>query len=192
MPDVSIAISAQDSYSSAIKSMAQITKSFSKDMDEMEGKLSQLNKNRYSLKMDLREAQKKLSDDPAAARMAEQYQDGLVGGGQEYGHQGSQSDNAAGIQVRRCYGETALGNAAKDGSHQRACLAHFSQGTIHKVIGIMLQRLQKQKGGQQKRHGLRGIQKRVQDCIQYHFYTSFYRNVLSKPSLYDKKFLSQE
>ena len=56
----------------------------------------------------------------------------------------------------------------------------------------MLQRLQKQKGGQQKRHGLRGIQKRVQDCIQYHFYTSFYRNVLSKPSLYDKKFLSQE
>ena len=36
MPDVSIAISAQDSYSSAIKSMAQITKSFSKDMDEME------------------------------------------------------------------------------------------------------------------------------------------------------------
>lgn len=38
--------------------MAQITKSFSKDMDEMEGKLSQLNKNRYSLKMDLREAQK--------------------------------------------------------------------------------------------------------------------------------------
>lgn len=62
MPDVSIAISAQDSYSSAIKSMAQITKSFSKDMDEMEGKLSQLNKNRYSLKMDLREAQKKLSD----------------------------------------------------------------------------------------------------------------------------------
>ena len=62
MPDVSIAISAQDSYSSAIKSMAQITTSFSKDMDEMEGKLSQLNKNRYSLKMDLREAQKKLSD----------------------------------------------------------------------------------------------------------------------------------
>ena len=133
-------------------------------------------------------AQKKLSDDPAAARMAEQYQDGLVGGGQEDGHQGSQSDNAAGIQVRRRYGETALGDAAEDGSHQRACLAHFSQGTIHKVIGIMLQRLQKQKGGQQKRHGLRGIQKRVQDCIQYHFYTSFYRNVLSKPSLYDKKF----
>ena len=33
MPDVSIAISAQDSYSSAIKSMAQITKSFSKELE---------------------------------------------------------------------------------------------------------------------------------------------------------------
>ena len=42
MPDVSIAISARDSYSSAIKSMAQITKSFSKDMDEMEETLHKL------------------------------------------------------------------------------------------------------------------------------------------------------
>ena len=52
MPDVSIAISAQDSYSSAIKSMAQITKSFSKDMDEMEETLHKLNTNKYSLKLD--------------------------------------------------------------------------------------------------------------------------------------------
>ena len=42
MPDVSIAISARDSYSSAIKSMAQITKSFSKDMDEMGRLIMQL------------------------------------------------------------------------------------------------------------------------------------------------------
>lgn len=35
MPDVSIAISAQDKYSSALNTMAKITKVFSKDMDEM-------------------------------------------------------------------------------------------------------------------------------------------------------------
>ncbi len=35
MPDVSIAISAQDKYSSALNTMAKITKAFSKDMDEM-------------------------------------------------------------------------------------------------------------------------------------------------------------
>ena len=60
MPDVSIAISAQDSYSSAIKSMAQITKSFSKDMDEMEETLHKLNTNKYSLKLDADAALKEL------------------------------------------------------------------------------------------------------------------------------------
>ena len=35
MPDVSIAISAQDKYSSALNTMAKITQAFSKDMDEM-------------------------------------------------------------------------------------------------------------------------------------------------------------
>ena len=60
MPDVSIAISAQDSYSSAIKSMAQVTKSFSKDMDEMEETLHKLNTNKYSLKLDADAALKEL------------------------------------------------------------------------------------------------------------------------------------
>ena len=60
MPDVSIAISARDSYSSAIKSMAQITKSFSKDMDEMEETLHKLNTNKYSLKLDADAALKEL------------------------------------------------------------------------------------------------------------------------------------
>ena len=60
MPDVSIAISAQDSYSSAIKSMAQVTKSFSKDMDEMEETLHKLNNNKYSLKLDADAALKEL------------------------------------------------------------------------------------------------------------------------------------
>lgn len=60
MPDVSIAISAQDRYSSAIKSMTQITKSFSKDADEMEDILHKLNTNKYSLKLDADAALKEL------------------------------------------------------------------------------------------------------------------------------------
>ena len=60
MPDVSIAISAQDRYSSAIKSMTQITKSFSKDADEMENILHKLNVNKYSLKLDADAALKEL------------------------------------------------------------------------------------------------------------------------------------
>lgn len=60
MPDVSIAISAQDRYSSAIKSMTQITKSFSKDADEMEDILHKLNANKYSLKLDADAALKEL------------------------------------------------------------------------------------------------------------------------------------
>ena len=60
MPDVSIAISAQDKYSSALNTMAKITKSFSKDMDEMEDTLGRLNKNKYTLKMDLKDAQRQL------------------------------------------------------------------------------------------------------------------------------------
>lgn len=60
MPDISIAISAQDKYSSALNTMAKITKSFSKDMDEMEDTLGRLNKNKYTLKMDLKDAQRQL------------------------------------------------------------------------------------------------------------------------------------
>ena len=51
---------AQDRYSSAIKSMAQITKSFSKDADEMEDILHKLNANKYSLKLDADAALKEL------------------------------------------------------------------------------------------------------------------------------------
>ena len=60
MPDISIAISAQDKYSSALNTMANITKSFSKDMDEMEETLGRLNKNKYTLKVDLKDAQRQL------------------------------------------------------------------------------------------------------------------------------------
>lgn len=62
MPDVSIAISAQDSYSSAIKSMAQVTKSFSKDAAHMEEILRKLNANKASLKLDAKNALQELKE----------------------------------------------------------------------------------------------------------------------------------
>lgn len=62
MPDVSIAITAQDRYSSAIKSMSQVTKSFSKDADEMEEILHKLNTNKYSLKLDADAAMRELKE----------------------------------------------------------------------------------------------------------------------------------
>lgn len=62
MPDVSIAITAQDRYSSAIKSMSQVTKSFSKDADEMEEVLHKLNTTKYSLKLDADAAMRELKE----------------------------------------------------------------------------------------------------------------------------------
>lgn len=68
MPDVSIMISAQDNYSSAIKSMSQTTKSFSKQAEDMEKILHRLNTNKTTLKLDadsslkeLKEAQKQFA-----------------------------------------------------------------------------------------------------------------------------------
>lgn len=62
MPDVSIMISAQDNYSSAIKSMSQVTKSFSKDATQMEETLRKLNANKTTLKLDADAALKGLKD----------------------------------------------------------------------------------------------------------------------------------
>lgn len=62
MPDVSIAISAQDRYSSAIKAMSQASKAFSKDMEAMERRLESLSRNKYALKLDADEAKKRLRE----------------------------------------------------------------------------------------------------------------------------------
>lgn len=58
MPDISIAILAQDKHSSTLNTMAKITKSFRRGMNEMEETLGRRNKNKCTLKMDLKDAPK--------------------------------------------------------------------------------------------------------------------------------------
>lgn len=60
MPETSIVIKSEDRYSDSVKKMAQVSKSFSKDAEEMQGTLDRLNKNRYSLKLDADKALKEL------------------------------------------------------------------------------------------------------------------------------------
>lgn len=60
MPNVSIAVSAQDNYSTAIKSMSQVTRGFSKDAEDMQKKLDMLNKNKVSLKVEADKARTEL------------------------------------------------------------------------------------------------------------------------------------
>ena len=45
MPDASIVVKATDRYSEAMKKMASVSKSFSKDVDALEDTLYALNKN---------------------------------------------------------------------------------------------------------------------------------------------------
>ena len=60
MPDASIVVKATDRYSEAMKKMASVTKSFSKDVDQLEDTLYALNKNKYSLKLDASKAKAEL------------------------------------------------------------------------------------------------------------------------------------
>ena len=60
MPEASIVIKSTDRYSDAVKKMATVTKSFSKDVDALENTLYALNKNKITLKMDLSKAKSEL------------------------------------------------------------------------------------------------------------------------------------
>ena len=60
MPEASIVIKSTDRYSEAVKKMATVTKSFSKDVDKLEDTLYALNKNKITLKMDLSKAKSEL------------------------------------------------------------------------------------------------------------------------------------
>lgn len=62
MPEASIVIKSTDRYSDTVKKMATVTKSFSKDVDQLENTLYALNKNKYALKMDLSKAKTELKE----------------------------------------------------------------------------------------------------------------------------------
>ena len=60
MPDASIVVTMDDKYSDAVKKMSSVTKSFSKDIDQLEDVLYALSKNKISLKVDLGKAKSEL------------------------------------------------------------------------------------------------------------------------------------
>lgn len=60
MPDVSIMVSAQDNFSTAINRMQQAVKPFTRDVDGLQQTLDQLNANRVSLQVDVTDASRAL------------------------------------------------------------------------------------------------------------------------------------
>ncbi len=62
MPETTLVIQAEDRYSDAVRKMAQVTRSFSKDVDELEEQLHQLNAQKTSIKVDMKEAGRALKE----------------------------------------------------------------------------------------------------------------------------------
>ena len=62
MPDVSIMVSAQDNFSTAINRMQQAVKPFTRDVDGLQQTLDQLNANRVSLQVDVTDASRRLKE----------------------------------------------------------------------------------------------------------------------------------
>lgn len=60
MPDVSIMVSAQDNFSTAINRMQQAIKPFTRNVDDLQQTLDQLNANRVSLQVDVTDASRAL------------------------------------------------------------------------------------------------------------------------------------
>lgn len=62
MPDISIAISARDRYSDAVKTMQSATKAFSKDAESLQKKLTALDNTKAVLDVDIKQANTRLKD----------------------------------------------------------------------------------------------------------------------------------
>lgn len=81
MPDVSIMVSAQDNFSTAINRMQQAVKPFTRDVDGLQQTLDQLNANRVRLQVDVSDANRTLKtaqrEYQNLAREAERAQDAM-------------------------------------------------------------------------------------------------------------------
>lgn len=77
MPDASIVVTMDDKYSDAVKKMSSVTKSFSKDIDQLEDTLYALSKNKISLKIDLGKVKSELKAAEAQFEQTQSAADGL-------------------------------------------------------------------------------------------------------------------
>ena len=77
MPEASLVVSAQDRYSTVVRRMRDQTKAFSKDMDQLEKQLYELNTQKTSLKVDADAAKKALQEAQAQFRRTGEEADGL-------------------------------------------------------------------------------------------------------------------
>lgn len=77
MPETSIVVKSVDRYSDTVKKMATVTKSFSKDVDQLEDTLYALNKNKYSLKLDVAKAKSELKEAEKQFDLTQSAADGL-------------------------------------------------------------------------------------------------------------------
>lgn len=68
MPDVSIAVSARDNFSATLRSMSANTRSFDKELDLMQSKLTALGRTKASLTVDVADAKRALQEAQKAYR----------------------------------------------------------------------------------------------------------------------------
>ena len=77
MPETSIVIKATDRYSDVLKTLSKTTKAFTKDVDSLEEGLYALNKNKYTLKLDAKNAQQALKEAEKQFDLTHSAADGL-------------------------------------------------------------------------------------------------------------------
>lgn len=164
MPDVSIMVSAQDNFSTAINRMQQAVKPFTRDVDGLQQTLDQLNANRVSLQVDVTDASRALKtaqrEYQNLAKEAERAQDAM--------------DNAATPEERNTAAQrlTEL-NTALGQSQTRVQSAQMQYNQLRDNLGAVSRQAQRTQRdienlsrGEENRNRLNQQQQQDQDPAQ--------------------------
>ena len=164
MPDVSIMVSAQDNFSTAINRMQQAVKPFTRNVDDLQQTLDQLNANRVSLQVDVTDASRALKNAQREyqnlAKEAERAQDAM--------------DNAATPEERNTAAQrlTEL-NTALGQSQTRVQSAQMQYNQLRDNLGAVSRQAQRTQRdienlsrGEENRNRLNQQQQQDQDPAQ--------------------------
>lgn len=164
MPDVSIMVSAQDNFSTAINRMQQAVKPFTRNVDDLQQTLDQLNANRVSLQVDVTDASRALKtaqrEYQNLAKEAERAQDAM--------------DNAATPEERNTAAQrlTEL-NTALGQSQTRVQSAQMQYNQLRDNLGAVSRQAQRTQRdienlsrGEENRNRLNQQQQQDQDPAQ--------------------------